>query len=90
MFVFMFDDDECILMSMPHTFSRDVLCMQAAFAALSSTHLYGRKLVVEWSDKDEEDLDVLRGKAEERMEDMGRKKSSGNGKSMIFDDDDEL
>lgn len=39
---------------------------QTAMSSLGSTHLYGRHLVIEWAKDDDEDLDVLRKRAQEQ------------------------
>lgn len=48
---------------------------QTAFAALSSSHLYGRHLVLEWA-QDADDMDTLRAKA---SKDLSAITSSGTG-----------
>uniref|UniRef100_K3WZ46 RRM domain-containing protein n=1 Tax=Globisporangium ultimum (strain ATCC 200006 / CBS 805.95 / DAOM BR144) TaxID=431595 RepID=K3WZ46_GLOUD len=60
---------------------------QTAFSALSSSHLYGRHLVLEWAE-DADDIDTLRAKASKDLSainDSGRRKRMKRGQ----DDDDE-
>jgi multiple RNA-binding domain-containing protein 1 len=54
----------------------------AAFKSLSSTHLYGRHLVIEWAaDEEESDIDKLRDKAKRNMS-GSRTPSVSNQKKM--------
>jgi multiple RNA-binding domain-containing protein 1 len=55
----------------------------SAVKALSRTHLYGRRLVIEWADQadeDESDLDGLREKAKRDMDHHQHNDSSRNKK----------
>ncbi|KAI9208070.1 uncharacterized protein BJ171DRAFT_490143 [Polychytrium aggregatum] len=57
---------------------------RAAFEALSATHLYGRHLVIEWADKDAEDVEELRTKTKK-----GFTKDSGKNKRRRIEVDEE-
>ena len=57
--------------------------------ALSSTHLYGRHLVLEWAD-DKEDIDALRDRAKRDASHVGESKSTSQtaqNKKIRFDND---
>lgn len=47
----------------------------AAYKALSSTHLYGRHLVIEWATEDDEDIDRLREKTKRSVDTSGSQKA---------------
>lgn len=58
---------------------------QNAMKALSSTHLYGRHLVLEWAD-DKEDIDALRDRAKRDSHHVGEiKATSPKNKKIRFD-----
>ena len=62
---------------------------QNAMKALSSTHLYGRHLVLEWAD-DKEDIDALRDRAKRDASHVGESKSTSQtaqNKKIRFDND---
>ena len=62
---------------------------QNAMKALSSTHLYGRHLVLEWAD-DKEDIDALRDRAKRDASHAGESKSTSQtpqNKKIRFDYD---
>ena len=62
-----------------------------AFASLSATHLYGRKLVVEWAD-DKDDIETLRERSEKSAVEM--EKEVNNSKKLrahtLFEEDETL
>ena len=63
---------------------------KSAFAALAATHLYGRKLVVEWADN-KDTLVISREKAEKDAAGLHHSKVKKFGvEHKIFDDDPEL
>ena len=56
---------------------------QNAMKALSSTHLYGRHLVLEWAD-DKEDIDTLRDKAKRDVHIAGVMANAPKNKKIRF------
>ena len=67
---------------------------KVAFSSLSATHLYGRKLVVEWAE-DKDDIDTLRDKSEKAAAMLSANDSKhaavvNKNKHLMFEEDDEL
>uniref|UniRef100_A0A1I8MYH3 RRM domain-containing protein n=1 Tax=Musca domestica TaxID=7370 RepID=A0A1I8MYH3_MUSDO len=57
-----------------------------AFEALSqSTHLYGRRIVLEWASTTDEDVDALRKRSAEQYNSTNQDKSTKRSKRAVFD-----